>query len=753
MVVGPPAWHLQDLDFDGDAAINGNTGLIELETRVRDRKGVLAEAHVTLPHFPYADVFYNTARLTDDARTAPFELRLAVPERGLGGLPEILKQDAVTGKIDGEVRASGTLLVPRVDVTATLHDPHFSGETQSLQMDMALSVHYDGKLGTASLVARSGDRLPLDAKATFDAELGQFLDPGESLAWSASGQAHFAGFPLSAVPALDAKLISGSLSGDIALIDLHKNAHATADVTVDGFRVGSVGYKSARIQAKTDGRSLEGTAHIDQVDGFLDTKAHAVATWGSAIVPAVDPKQPVEIELASRNFRIAALLPLLSQSLDELDGRLDAGVRASLQPGTGGAVLSGTMSLSHGLIEASAGGGELHDVSASVRLNPDGTVVVDHLSASGLTGRLQGSASARFDGTRFEAAKAIIVIPKRSAIPLTANGVEIGNVDGRVEVTATASRDGHAMTLAVQVPRLHVALPEGTSSDVQALGDMDNVHIGAHKGSRTSLLLVPLDPKKPAVADSESSRTAIAVTIGDIEVQRGTDLRVDLDGKLRVESGTKSLITGQIHLEKGGVLNVEGKNFEVESGTVTFSGGDPANPEVVVKATWGAPDGTIVSADFVGPLKTGKVTLTSEPTLPKQEIVELLLYGTTSGQQAQTPSSDTNNGTLATENTAIATAGGEAAQPLNHALNELGLGAVRAKVDTASVNPRPEVEVQIAKGISVQLAYVLGVPPPGVNPDTTLVSLDWRFLSKWSLESTVGNLGTTIFDLLWQSRY
>ena len=154
-----------------------------------------------------------------------------------------------------------------------------------------------------------------------------------------------------------------------------------------------------------------------------------------------------------------------------------------------------------------------------------------------------------------------------------------------------------------------------------------------------------------------------------------------------------------------------------------------------------------MSANFVGPLKTGKVTLSSQPPLPKQEIVELLLYGTSSGQQAQTPSGST-------ENTAIATAGGEAAQPLNHALNQLGLGAVTAKVDTSeSATPKPEVEVQVAKGISVQLAYVLGVPPPGVNPDTTLVTVDWRFLSKWSLESTVGNLGTSIFDLLWQSRY
>jgi translocation and assembly module TamB len=752
MVVGPPAWHLQEVDFDGDAALRGDTGLIDLETRVRDRKGELADVHVTLPHFPYEDFFHNTERLADDARASPFDLRVAVPDRALGGLPDILKQDAVTGRIKGEVRASGTMLIPRIDLAVTLHDPHFSGETQALSMDIDLSVHYDGKKGSAAIQARSGDRLPLDAKATFDAEFAQFLDPDESPAWSASGQASFAGFPLSAIPALDSKLVSGSVSGELALVDLHKNAHGTANLTVDALRVGNVDYKSAHVQAKTDGRSLEGTARVDQVDGFIDTKVHAVATWGSAIAPVFAPKQPVQIELTAKNFRIAAFLPLLSQSLDELDGRLDAGLRASLQPGTDGAVLSGTMSLSRGLIEASAGGGELHDVSASVRLNPDGTVVVDRLSASGLTGRVQGSASARFAGTRFEAAKAILVIPGRSPIPLTANGVEIGNVDGRVEVSATASGDERAMTLAVQVPHMRVVLPEGTSSDVQALGTMDNVHIGAHKGSRTSLLLLPLDPKKPEVAGSESSRATVAVTIADVEVERGTDLKVDLNGTLHVESGARTRIDGQIHLEKGGVLNVQGKNFEVESGTVTFSGGDPANPEVVVKAEWSAPDGTVVSADFVGPLKTGKVTLSSEPTLPKQEIVELLLYGTTSGQQAQTPPNDTNN-TLATENTAIATAGGEAAQPLNHALNELGLGAVTAKVDTGSVNPRPEVEVQLARGISVQLAYVLGIPPPGVNPDTTLVSLDWRFLSKWSLESTVGNLGTTIFDLLWQSRY
>ena len=139
------------------------------------------------------------------------------------------------------------------------------------------------------------------------------------------------------------------------------------------------------------------------------------------------------------------------------------------------------------------------------------------------------------------------------------------------------------------------------------------------------------------------------------------------------------------------MLDVKGKNFMVENGTVTFVGDDPSNPEIVVKAGWTAPDGTMVYATFDGPLKTGKVTLSSEPTLPQQEIVQLLLFGTADGKQAQTPSGSP-------EDSAIGTAGGEAAQPLNHALGQLGLGAVTANIDTTqSANPKPEVEVQIAR--------------------------------------------------------
>jgi len=167
----------------------------------------------------------------------------------------------------------------------------------------------------------------------------------------------------------------------------------------------------------------------------------------------------------------------------------------------------------------------------------------------------------------------------------------------------------------------------------------------------------------------------------------------------------------------------------------------------VVRAGYKAPDGTTVYATFVGPLKTGKVTLSSEPSLPQQEIVELLMFGTTGGPQAQSPSPDAAS-------SVVGTVGGEAAQPLNHALGQMGLGSVRADVDTtSSTNPRPEIEIQIARDISLKVGVVLGQVPPGVNPDHTLVTVAWRFLSRWSLASTLGDAGTTIFDLLWQRRY
>jgi len=134
------------------------------------------------------------------------------------------------------------------------------------------------------------------------------------------------------------------------------------------------------------------------------------------------------------------------------------------------------------------------------------------------------------------------------------------------------------------------------------------------------------------------------------------------------------------------------------------------------------------------------VTLRSEPSYPRDQIVALLLYG---AADATSPNAGAAEGV----------AGGAAAQPLNRALQNMGLGGVSARVDTSDVTPRADVEVQIARNLSLQVAEVVGVPPPGSNPDTTFFTVAWRFAKAWSAETTVGTLGTTILDLIWQHRY
>jgi len=263
---------------------------------------------------------------------------------------------------------------------------------------------------------------------------------------------------------------------------------------------------------------------------------------------------------------------------------------------------------------------------------------------------------------------------------------------------------------------------------------------------------VPLGPaREEKTRAADARRIEITTHIGnDVEVKRGVDLKVGLEGQPVVTITDKVHVSGQISLKKNGLLDVQGKSFEIEKGTITFVGDDPENPQVVVTAGWTAPEGTRIYADYIGPLKTGKVKLRSEPPRPQADIVALLLFGNVEGQSGAPGQSAANSATT----TAVSAAGGVAAQPINHALDQFGVHSVAARVDTSqAASPKPEVELQIAKNISVQLAVVIGTPPPGVNPDTTLLTLNWRLLRSLTVATTVGNLGSSFVDMVWERRY
>ncbi|HTQ42533.1 MAG TPA: translocation/assembly module TamB domain-containing protein, partial [Polyangiaceae bacterium] len=748
-VTPKPPWRLVGVDLDVDAYVDGATGVTQVTVGARDRNGGIAQLEARTESAPFETLFRGRRTLTERLLRTPVDAHLTMPERNLWTLPSSLQHPWLTGRLQADVRASGTALAPHVEAHALLRGSRFQSDVTTLPLDLDLGARYDGDRADVAVRGVSKSGATLDLETLVHAPVAPLLEPTRvPFAWSADAKGHFGGIPLQSIPLLGDRGITGAMHGDFSLSGLHRDASAQADVTLDDLRISGVPYRKAEFQGKADGHGVDAHLRIDQEDGFVQSSAHAAATWGASLAPTLDPKKPLEAWVDAKGFRVAALRPVVASVLDELDGRLDARVHVEVDPRAHAARLLGGLTLEDGRIQAVAGGGEFHDVRAQVDLSPDGVITLRRLTASGVTGRLEATGAAQMRGAMLESASASVLIPDNAPISLTAGGTQVGDVNGRIDINE-ATR-GDTMDVAVNVARARVALPQASTGHVQALGPMRNVRIGAHRGDPSVLVTFPLDPQRKQTTEGGGQPVVLTVNLDDVRVVRGTDLKVAVGGQVKVDTSTGGAagpdVTGQLNLSPGGKIAVQGKTFTVEHGTVTFVD-DPSNPQVVVRASYQATDGTVIYATFIGPLKTGKVTLSSEPPLPRQEIVELLLFGTTGGSQPEAA-----QGTAATQ--ALATVGGEAAQPLNHMLNQLGLGAITTRVaSTAAGVVEPEVEVEVAKDISVQLAVVLGQPPPGVNPDRTLLTLDWRFASRWSLATTIGDAGTTIFDLLWRKRY
>jgi translocation and assembly module TamB len=752
----PSPWHIEGLDATARLQVDGDTGATTLAAQAADASGVLVTLGATSEAMLY-DRLVTTEDLVATIATIPFEATVHVPQRDIATWPPALRTNGLRGLLEATVAWRGTMLAPTMDATASLRRGHTDVTLLALPVDLDLSARYDGSHAAAALVATARGHRVLETGAELDVRAGEVLDGfrGEPVPWIASAHAKLADFPLQSVGALYDRRIRGSATGQFELDRLHEDASATLALDIDQLSVGDVPCKAASVQASVNGHALSGSAHVEEADGSADARVIAGSHWGSAWTPTLDSSQPAEVSLTASHFRPELLRPFVENIFAQLDGRVDASARLLVDPGSGSVKAEGTIALEKGVVEFSSIGGEFHDVSANIGLAPDGVVRFGNVSARGLSGLLQGAATARFDGLVFGGARAQFRVPATEPIPLVVEGVQLGVVDGRLDVTATPSTDHSSLAVSVDAPSLHVELPLASAHAVQALGTIDGLRVKDRRNP---------DPDPAAASraqDSSKSTPArarpvkIDVHLGeDVQVRRGTDVDVWLTGHPAVLLDDKVHASGQIRIQRG-TLDVQGKPFTVDNGTVTFVGDDPANPQVKLTAMWTAPDATRIYADFVGPLKTGAVTLRSEPARAKNEILSLILFGTTDEQ------APTNTGASQQASTAVGAAGGAATQPINSALggvnqmlDKAGLaGGISTKIDTSQTTPRPEVEVQIARDISLQVAWVLGVPPPGSNPDSTLFTLNWRFLRKWSLQTTVGSAGTSILDLIWQHRY
>jgi len=338
-------------------------------------------------------------------------------------------------------------------------------------------------------------------------------------------------------------------------------------------------------------------------------------------------------------------------------------------------------------------------------------------------------------------------IEKGEKMPISVQGVSFGEAWGAIDADATMAKN--VLNVDVGVPSFHLELPQSTAHPVQSLDPDSTITVGImHKDGQFARVLLEPPVEKRA---SDAMRARIGVHLGDdIEIRRDHSLQIFVTGSPVIDVAETTRVSGQILLVRG-KIEVQGRIFQVEKGTVSFTGQEPDNPIVIATAYYDAPDGTRVYADFTGPVRTGKLALRSEPTHTQDEILAILLFGSPEGSFGASAPPGQEQDAVAK---AAGLGGSYVAQGINKALSGVTKVEVATRVDTSeSNNPRPELEVQLTKDVGVQVVYNMGVPGPGQIPDRTLLMVDWRFVRRWMLRTTIGDEGSSMVDLIWRYRY
>ena len=730
---------VKGLDVDIDVT-HAETGETELAATLSDEHGRLAALSVEGKATPRMATIGS--ELSQQWREIPLKVKLTVPPRELQQLPVEVRPAALSGVASSELSYEGTLSAPKLKVTGRI-DRFRQDETSKHGLDLSWDGGYDGLHGKFDGSARSGKRDVAKADIDFETAINAWLNQTGDATPPLDASAHldFDAFPIALLPGTATSQVEGQLSGKIMLD--HFGTNATVDTTLDAgsLRIGSSPFGNIHTELRARDGKADALLKVENDKGTTTAEAHSGLHWGARFVPQV--QLPADAQLRAKNLQIGAFSPFVAAVFGELEGRLNGDLNAHFRGGA--PELDGHVDLDDGVAQVAAVGQRFDKIKARISLEP-GKAKLEQLSARATSGQVNVTGEARFAGLDLTGAEGHVRMSKSDKVALSVSGTEVGEMYGAVDLSLTPNPTTHANLLKVDVPNLHVGMSDTGSQDLQDLDPAKGVRVGVHQ-TRGGFVTLPLQPLKDSDPAKNDHPMVVEVHLGTIEVERGDMLKAQVGGQLHIVLGDPMTMTGQIDL-KGGKLDVSGKQFEVESGTVTFSG-EPGNPTIVATARWDSPDEEKhrVYADFTGSAAKGKLTLRSEPPLTQDQILSLLLTGSADGSLGGGSGGGSNAAT------AVGAVGGSATQGLNKVLSGISNLDVSTRIDTSTGSARPELVIQISPRVAAQITRALGEPAPGQPPDLTFLTFDFRVLHSWSLDTLIGDRGESGLDVVWRKRY
>lgn len=190
------------------------------------------------------------------------------------------------------------------------------------------------------------------------------------------------------------------------------------------------------------------------------------------------------------------------------------------------------------------------------------------------------------------------------------------------------------------------------------------------------------------------------------------------------------MITGELRAVKGN-FDFLTKNFALTRGVITFGGGSLSNPLLDIVMTNETPDLT-AHITISGTVSKMKLSLSSEPSLPKDEILSRILFGRSANELSRLEALQ-----LAGAVAQLAGFGSGGGGMLDFTRKALGVDVLR--LGTSSTGAAGEPGDQTAGGTTLEMGKYIGDliyvgVEQGMKPDSTAFIIQLELTPRINLE-------------------
>lgn len=488
----------------------------------------------------------------------------------------------VTGGMDADVVASGRTGVQTGNVNVRRFEVTYGDYIAKLKQASRLA--WDGKQGSLT---------------PFELEIagGSVVAQGRMNADSVNGEL--------AVKNIDIEQLADSdtVTGRLNLTAKVSGRSSAPVIVVSGDLVGKTGTYPLDVKLTGDWRGAR-LAVVGDVKSDAATARAEVTVGGSlSLMPfalGINEASSLRGTVAA-DVPLAMFNPMLWASRQQVGGRLSG--QATLAGSLKAPDVGGKFVLADGSYTHSTSGVCLKNVGADIMGSRDRVVVENLRSADGVGGSLSGSASVGLQGIRALSAKIDL-----DNLQLFCGGLATGKIAGNLGAQGTLG--DHTLSGKLVIGPLNVQLP-GNSNETD-IPQVETIRV------------------KPGALENAApltiTRLAIDVDAPQKVYVRGRGLDAEFGGNIAV-GGTadKPLLTGSLKALRGQFTLLD-RTLQLADTSVRFEGPIPPSPYLDVKATTTA-QGTQITLNVTGTAAKPSLSLSSDPSLPQDEVLALLLFG------------------------------------------------------------------------------------------------------------------------------